>query len=174
MLDESFLMDVNVNDEGSNDDKSFEILYTNVEAQSKLNNYEVNFVFHDEGYTLVNILKQYLFDMPEIQFVGRRKHNKLDKFINLRIKLNKVKVDRSGKPPEIFIKECLHVACRKALEDALQFRNSIPDVEKRSITFDNGSGSSSSSSSGDSGNISTEVRDVNLFETIFDGDDFKF
>ena len=131
-------------------------------AQSSLEKGEVNFVFKDEGYTLVNIVKEYLFDFPEIKFVGRRKHHKLDTEINLLIQLN-MRYISENKPAEVILIDCLRRACNMAMNDALLLRNSIPDCPQREVDMDE--------------SIKDDEEPAlqpNLFDNLFEPSDFKF
>jgi DNA-directed RNA polymerase subunit L len=108
---------------------------TDIKAQSRLEKCEVNFKFKDEGYTLVNILKQYLEKMPEVEFVGRRQHNKVDDEFNLRIKLDREWVENTHQTVELAMIDCLRRAARQAINDALALRNSIPDITIRIVNY---------------------------------------
>jgi DNA-directed RNA polymerase subunit L len=115
------------------DQESFEP--TDVTADSRFDNYEVDFSFHDEGYTLVNILKQYLEQLDEVVFVGRRKHHPLGKSTNLRMVVDKAWADKNYSSVEEAIIDCLRRATRQAVKDTVQLRNSIPDIECRTVDF---------------------------------------
>jgi len=138
---------------------------TNIETQSRLENYEVNFKFNDEGYTLVNILKHYLEQMPEVLFVGRRQHNKVDDEMNLRIKLNSKWVRKYHQTVEQAMIDCLRRAVRQAINDTLSLRNSIPDVDQRVVDYDE-----------DVNNIGTAQPDTNIpkMQILFDTSEFTF
>lgn len=143
-------------------DKSFKPM--DIKAESRLENAEVNFVLTGEGYTLVNIMKQYLYKMREVEFVGVRQHHKLDECIHLRIKLKKQVIEQTDIPAEQLIFGCLRKAARQAIEQCVQLRNTIPDVQPRIVIFED-----SSSSVPDNQPFS-----VNPFKTLFDPSDLTF
>lgn len=137
---------------------------TDVTTESRLENCEVIFQFNDEGYTLINILKEYLAKMPEVQFVGRRQHNKVDTEMYLRIKLDRKWVNENHRTVESAMRDCLRRATRKAIDDAVSLRNSIPNVPVRTVTYDESQ--SGPSQSGPS--------QPPQFETFFDPSEFAF
>lgn len=143
-------------------DDSFEPM--DIQAESRFENFEVNFVFNKEGYTLVNILKEYLDKFPEVQFVGKRKHHKLDDHIHLRIKLDRDWVEQNHTTTEQAMIDCLRRAGRKAINDCIDLRNTIPDVEIRTVSFEESDNQSSQ----------TSGLGPSPFKTLFDPSEFTF
>jgi DNA-directed RNA polymerase subunit L len=147
-----------------NDEESFQP--TDVTTDCKFENYEVDFSFNDEGYTLVNILKNYLVNMDEVLFVGRRQHHPLSTTTNLRIILDGQWVDdEHNSSIDQAMVDVLRRATRKAAQDTVHLRNSLPNIEVRVVEFDEQDGSVS----GDN-----DVGVHNPFQTLFSAQDFTF
>lgn len=154
---QSMIIDDDVNDESFNP--------TDITTTSNFENYEVDFCFNDEGYTLVNILKNHLVDMEEVIFVGRRQHHPLSKKTNLKITLDRDWVDREYKSSvDQAMVDILRRAIRNAIHTTVELRNSIPDVKPRNVDLELNTNSRSDAN---------EVVD-NPFQTLFSADDFKF
>lgn len=150
--------------EDTNIDDDFEPM--KIDAQSRLENAEVNFIIHFEKHTLGNILKEYLFKMKEVEFVGVRQHHKLDKNIHLRVKLRKSYINSSDKPVEQLMTDCLRKACRQAIDDCVHLRNTMPDISPRTVQHDTDGMTTVG--------VSDNIQLVSPFKTLFDPSELTF
>lgn len=137
-----------------------------IQVKPKLNNFEADFLIYDEDYTLGEILREQLSKDDRVQFVGCRKDHQLDNHIRLKIKLYRKRV--KGLSPEKALVQCLKLAAKKAQEITLALRNSIVDVEPRTLDTERGSGTNETRGEMSASSI------PQLFKFDFKPDEFTF